>query len=125
MLLPNSVDHWMSTCEDFYGEKLEEAVAGNRSKGLCMKMHYKSPEGEGYGTLTLTFYPQTFKIHVQGNSFGLWLHEHLTALSKRVQEAMNKDGLLPLTAAASTRKSKRSSKQAVQYPPLRSGIRVF
>ena len=52
-----------------------------------LRFSYTSPgESEHYGSISLTFYPTTSRLLVQGLSYILWVDEHLPAISKRAEE---------------------------------------
>ena len=54
--------------------------------GLQFRFPYISPnEKEHYGTLSLTFYPTTSRLLVQGSSYMLWVEEHLPIVYKAVE----------------------------------------
>ena len=49
--------------------------------GLQFRFDYRSPnEDEHYGSISLTFYPSTARLHVQGSSYLLWVDEHLPSI---------------------------------------------
>ena len=46
--------------------------------GVQLRFPYSSPDdGEHYGSISLTFYPTTSRLLVQGSSYLLWVDEHL------------------------------------------------
>ena len=73
----------LSVCESHHGvSPVDRGVNGQQ-----LKFPYTSPgESEHYGSISLTFYPTTSRLLVQGSSYILWVDEHLPAISKRADE---------------------------------------
>ena len=73
----------LSVCESHHGvSPVDRGVNGQQ-----LKFPYASPgESEHYGSISLTFYPTTSRLLVQGSSYILWVDEHLPAISKRADE---------------------------------------
>ena len=68
---------FVEQCEHYY--KLQPIDRGHH--GLQFKFDYCSPqETESYGSISLTFYPSTARLHVQGSSYLLWVEEHLPSI---------------------------------------------
>ena len=68
---------FVEQCEHFYNRK----PIDRGHHGLQFKFDYCSPnEAEHYGSISLTFYPSTARLHVQGSSYLLWVEEHLPSL---------------------------------------------
>ena len=65
---------FLEECQNYHG-----VVPIDRGHhGLQLRFDYTSPDDdELYGTLSLTFYPTTSRLLVQGSSYLLWIEEHL------------------------------------------------
>ena len=60
--------------------------------GTQLYFLYSSPgDVEYYGSISLTFYPTTSRLLVQGSSYLLWVTEHLPVLQKRAEETYATD----------------------------------
>ena len=54
--------------------------------GLQFSFPYTSPdELESYGSISLTFYATTARLHVQGSSYLLWIAEHLPGMFEQAE----------------------------------------
>ena len=68
---------FVEQCEQYYG--MQPIDRGHH--GLQFKFEYHSPlEPESYGSISLTFYPSTSRLLVQGSSYLLWVEEHLPSI---------------------------------------------
>ena len=68
---------FVEQCEHYY--ELQPIDRGHH--GLQFKFDYRSPqETESYGSISLTFYPSTACLHVQGSSYLIWVEEHLPSI---------------------------------------------
>ena len=68
---------FVEQCERYYG--MQPIDRGHH--GLQFKFEYHSPlEPESYGSISLTFYPSTSRLLVQGSSYLLWVEEHLPSI---------------------------------------------
>ena len=79
----------LQTCEDLYGIKPTD----HNKNGLQFKILYTSPDdsSNSYGTISLTLYPSTSRLHVQGTSYILWVEEHLPLILKSSEDILNSD----------------------------------
>ena len=68
---------FLDECEKHHGI----TPIGRGHSGLQLRIPYTSPsEEEQYGSLSLTFYPTTSRLMVQGTSYLLWVEEHLPVI---------------------------------------------
>ena len=68
---------FVEQCEHHY----DIAPIDRGHHGLQFRFDYRSPnEDEHYGSISLTFYPSTARLHVQGSSYLLWVEEHLPSI---------------------------------------------
>ena len=68
---------FVEQCEHYY----ELQPIDREHHGLQFKFDYRSPqETKSYGSISLTFYPSTARLHVQGSSYLLWVEEHLLSI---------------------------------------------
>ena len=68
---------FVEQCEQYYG--MQPIDRGHH--GLQFKFEYHSLlEPESYGSISLTFYPSTSRLLVQGSSYLLWVEEHLPSI---------------------------------------------
>ena len=107
-------DTWLNVTKDFYpGIK-----TNNRDiHGIQMTMSYSSEVNSGpvLGTLSLTFYKSTSKVHVQGTSYLLWLQEHYVKLHELVKtRAQETEGITFTNRRISTRLTSSHSKMLEQ-----------
>ena len=94
-----------------------------------MSFAYVSPgETEVLGTLSLTFYASTSRLHVQGSSYLLWVADHLPHILAAAEDELSHDPgkWNKLTAARGvgvtkrrTRLTKRANSRSSvsDYPP--------
>ena len=60
--------------------------------GLQFRFSYISPnDNEQYGTLSLTLYPTTSRLLVQGTSYLLWVNEHLPIIHREAEVKTSQD----------------------------------
>ena len=70
----------LEECENYYG--ISPVVS----------FDYTSPcDSEIYGTISLTFYPSTSRLLVQGTSYLLWIDEHLPIVHQRAEDRYQRD----------------------------------
>ena len=63
-----------------------------RQNGLQMVFPYLSPgDTEQLGSVSLTFYASTSRLHVQGSSYLLWIDEHMPQILARAEDNFNRD----------------------------------
>ena len=76
-------DTWLSASKAFY-HGVEALDRGQH--GIQLYMQYRSgvETGPVLGTVSLTFYKSTSRIHVQGSSYVLWLEEHWPRIHRQV-----------------------------------------
>ena len=68
---------FVQQCEQYYD--MQPIDRGHH--GLQFKFEYRTPhEPESYGSISLTFYASTARLHVQGSSYLLWVEEHLPCI---------------------------------------------
>ena len=68
---------FLGECEEHHGI----AAIDRGHSGLQFRFPYTSPfDQKQYGSLSLTFYPPTSRLLVQGTSYLLWMEEHLPAI---------------------------------------------
>ena len=77
----------LSECETHHGvSPIDRGVNGQ------LRFPYTSPgEPEHYGSISLTFYPTTSRLLVQGSSYLLWVNEHLPAICKQAENRYMQD----------------------------------
>ena len=78
----------LSECETHHGvSPIDRGVNGQQ-----LRFPYTSPgEPEHYGSISLTFYPTTSRLLVQGSSYLLWVNEHLPAICKQAEHRYMQD----------------------------------
>ena len=78
----------LSECETHHGvSPIDRGVNGQQ-----LRFPYTSPgEPEHYGSISLTFYPTTSRLLVQGSSYLLWVNEHLPAICKQAEHRYLQD----------------------------------
>ena len=79
---------FLEECENYYG--ISPVNRGH--SGLQFRFDYTSPcDSEIYGTISLTFYPSTSRLLVQGTSYLLWIDEHLPIVYQRAEDRYQRD----------------------------------
>ena len=73
---------FLDQCEKHHG--ISPVDRGN--SGLQLQFPYTSPhDDEKFGSLSLTFYPTTSRLLVQGTSYLLWVDEHMPIIYRDVE----------------------------------------
>ena len=73
-------------CEIYYDMSPHDRAIN----GLQFKLPYVSPsDKEHYGSISLTFYPSTSRLLVQGTSYLLWLVEHMPMIYPVAENVMS------------------------------------
>ena len=76
----------MEICTAFYSTKpTNKGVNGRQIKSV-----YENDDGS-FGTISLKFYPTTFRVLVQGNSSGLRSIQHMPVFRQQVEQAYSSD----------------------------------
>ena len=72
----------LSECESHHDvSPIDRGINGQQ-----LRFPYTSPgESEHYGSISLTFYPTTSRLLVQGSSYLLWVDEHLPTICKQAE----------------------------------------
>ena len=61
-------------------------------RGQQLRFPYTSPgESEHYGSISLTFYPTTSRLLVQGSSYLMWVEEHLPVICEQAEHRYMQD----------------------------------
>ena len=106
---PDMLDTWITVMQERYEGTFRDAKQGQPDKGQMIKVKYQS-EGGPLGTVSITVYKTTSKLHIQGTPFFLWLNEHLPELERSVSEVLTKKGF-------SLGPHKRRSKRQLSITP--------
>ena len=78
----------LSECQTHHGvNPIDRGVNGQQ-----LRFPYTSPgESEHYGSISLTFYPTTSRLLVQGSSYLLWVEEHLPVICEKSEHRYMQD----------------------------------
>lgn len=109
------IETWIEACQSFYPDA---AITQGDTHGVQIKGPYYanmggSPCQQKLGTISITLYSSTSRIHVQGSSYILWLEEHYPRLRGQVEATTSKRGL--------ALKDRRSSNRPRKISTLASG----
>ncbi len=102
---------WLDTTKEYYPDA---EVIDRDQQGVQVRTAYTSPDNtEVMGTISITFYKTTSRIHVQGSSYILWMEEHLEILEKLVGDSVSQDEELRKIQGPPPRKSHRPRRTGV------------
>ena len=72
----------LSECETYH----DVSPIDRGLNGQQLRFPYTSPgDSEHYGSISLTFYPTTSRLLVQGSSYLLWVDEHLPVICEQAE----------------------------------------
>lgn len=105
------VELWLETLKDYYtqGETMDRG-----QQGVQIKTVYVSPtDTTEMGSISITTYKSTSRIHIQGSSYLIWMEEHLPVLETLVSERAKQDESLGKILDSQPRKSQRARQASI------------